>query len=109
MDEQCHNLPVNNFEWIEETSQFNEDFIKTVMKKLMKNIFLKLMFITQKKYMNFIITYLFCRKERNLKKSKSFSLVYMIKMNVIHILKQALNNGLILKKVHRVIKFNQKD
>ena len=29
---------------------------------------------------------------------------------VIHIraLKQALNNGLILKKVHRVIKFNQK-
>ena len=30
--------------------------------------------------------------------------------NVIHIrdLKQALNHGLILKKVHRVIKFNQK-
>ena len=29
---------------------------------------------------------------------------------VIHIraLKQALNNGLILKKVHRVIKFNQR-
>ena len=22
------NLPVNNFEWIEETSQFNKDFIK---------------------------------------------------------------------------------
>ena len=22
------NLPVNNFEWIEETSQFNEDIIK---------------------------------------------------------------------------------
>ena len=31
--------------------------------------------------------------------------------NVIHIRssKQALNPGLILKKVHRVIKFNQKD
>ena len=30
---------------------------------------------------------------------------------VIHIrnLKQALNHGLILKKVHRVIKFNQKE
>ena len=26
---QCHkNLPVNNFEWISDTSQFNEDFIK---------------------------------------------------------------------------------
>ena len=23
------NLPVNNFEWIEDTSQFNEDFIKS--------------------------------------------------------------------------------
>ena len=22
-------LPVNNFEWIEETSQFNEDFVKS--------------------------------------------------------------------------------
>ena len=22
------NFPVNNFEWIEDTSQFNEDFIK---------------------------------------------------------------------------------
>ena len=48
MGEQCHNLPVSNFEWIVETSQFNEDFIKTIMKKVMKNIFLKLIFITQK-------------------------------------------------------------
>ena len=33
----------------------------------------------------------------------------MIKLNVIHIrnLKQALNYGLVLKKVHIVIKFNQ--
>ena len=33
----------------------------------------------------------------------------MIKLNVIHIttLKQLLNDGLVLKKVHRVIKFNQ--
>ena len=30
-------LSVNNFEWIEDTSQFNEDFIKkTMMKKAMK-------------------------------------------------------------------------
>ena len=35
----------------------------------------------------------------------------MIKINVIHISnsKQALNHGLVLKKVHKVIKFNQKD
>ena len=29
-------LPVNNFEWIEDTSQFIEDFIKSNMKKVMK-------------------------------------------------------------------------
>ena len=34
----------------------------------------------------------------------------MIKMNVIHIknLKQAINHRLVLKKVHRVIKFDKK-
>ena len=34
----------------------------------------------------------------------------MTKLRVIHIrnLKQALNHGLIFKKVHRVIRFNQK-
>ena len=45
---------VNNFEWIEDTSQFNEDFI-TIMKKVMKDIFWKLMVSTLKNYMNFII------------------------------------------------------
>ena len=33
-------LPVNNFEWIEDTSQFNEDFMKNIRKKVMKDIFL---------------------------------------------------------------------
>ena len=48
-------LPVNNFEWIKDTSQFNEDFIKTIMKKVMKDIFLKLMFNILKNYMNFVM------------------------------------------------------
>ena len=56
-------FPVNKFEWIEDTSQFNEDFIKTIMKKTMKDIFLKLMFKTLKNYMNFIITYHFYQKK----------------------------------------------
>ena len=34
-------LPVNNFEWIEDTSQFNEDFIKNYNKKSTKGYFLK--------------------------------------------------------------------
>ena len=37
-------LPVHNFEWIKDTSQFIEDFIKNYMKKVVKDIFLNLMF-----------------------------------------------------------------
>ena len=32
-------LPVNTFECFEDTSQFNKYFIKTIMKKVMKDIF----------------------------------------------------------------------
>ena len=35
---------VSNFEWINDTSQFHEDFIKNYNEKVMKDIFLKLMF-----------------------------------------------------------------
>ena len=52
-------LPVNNFEWIKHTSQFNEDFIKTIMKKVIKDIFSKLMFNTLRNYMNVIMIYRF--------------------------------------------------
>ena len=38
------NFPVNNFERIVDTSQFNQHFMKNIMKKTMKDIFLKLMF-----------------------------------------------------------------
>ena len=59
-------LPVNNFEWIEENSQFNEDFIKTYNEES------EFFFNSQKKiYMNLIMTYHFYTKERNLKKPKS--------------------------------------
>ena len=57
-------LPVNNFEWIEDTSQFNEDFIKTIMKKVMNDIFLKLIFNILKNYMSFIMIYhIYLKKE----------------------------------------------
>ena len=34
-------FPVNKFEWIEDTFQFNKNFIKTILKKVMKDIFSK--------------------------------------------------------------------
>ena len=41
-------LSVINLEWIKDTSQFKEDFIKNIMKKVIKDIFLKLIFNTLK-------------------------------------------------------------
>ena len=38
------NFSVDSFKWVEETSQFDKDFIKITMKIVMKGIFLKLMF-----------------------------------------------------------------
>ena len=47
------NLPVNNYEWIEDTSQFNEDFIKKYNEESDEGYFLESMFNILKNYMNF--------------------------------------------------------
>ena len=73
------------------------------MKKVINDIFSKMMFNTLKNYINFIILYHFYQKEFDLKTSKSLQLIYMIKLK----LKEPLNHRLILKKVHKDIKFNQ--
>ena len=52
-------LSINNFEWIEDTSKSNEDFIKTIMKKVMKDIFFKLMFKILQNYNKYIMIYHF--------------------------------------------------
>ena len=57
-------LPVNNFEWIEDTSQFNEDFIKNYNEESDAGyIFLKFMFNILKNYMTFTMVYHFYLKE----------------------------------------------
>ena len=81
-------LSVNNFTWIEDTSRFNKDFIKGIMKKVMKDIFPKLLFNILKNYMTFIMIYHFNWKESKLKTEY-----------VVHIKnsKLALNHGLNLE------------
>ena len=81
-------LSVNNFTWIEDTSRFNEDFIKGIMKKVMKDIFPELLFNILKNYMTFIMIYHFNWKESKLKTEY-----------VVHIKnsKLALNHGLNLE------------
>ena len=72
------------------------------MKKVMKDIFLKLMFN--------ILIYHFLPERIKIEKIKKLSSNLHDKTEyVIHVrnLKQTLNHGLVLKKVHIVIKFNQ--
>ena len=56
-------LPVNNFEWIKDTSQFNEDFIKNYGEE--SDIFWKLMFNILKTYMNFRMVYHFYKNNED--------------------------------------------
>ena len=52
-------LPINNFEWMEDTSHFNEDFMKNCNEEKMKDIFWKLIFNILKNYTNFTVIYIF--------------------------------------------------
>ena len=53
----------NNFEWIEDTSQFNEDFIKSYNEESDEGYFCNLMLNILKSYMSFIMIYHFHLKE----------------------------------------------
>ena len=56
-------FPVNDFKWVEETSQFNETLIKNIMKIAIWDILSKLMFNIFKKCMNLIMIYRLSLKE----------------------------------------------
>ena len=66
--EMSQNLPGNYFEGIEETSQFNEDFIKNYNDKSDEGYSLEVDIQYQKNYMNIIMTYHFYQEEWRLKK-----------------------------------------
>ena len=108
-------LPVNNFEWIEEASQFNEDFIKNYNEESDEGYFLEVDVQYPEKLHELQNNLPFLPERKKIKKVKKLVTnlydndLYDKNEYVIHIrnLKQALNHGLILKKVHRVIKFNQ--
>ena len=56
-------LAVNGFVWVEDTSQFIEDFIKSYDKESYEGYFLRLMFNILKNYMNFTMIYHFHLRE----------------------------------------------
>ena len=104
-------LPANGFEWVEDLSQFKEDFIKNYDEDSNKGYFLEVVVEYPKKLFILHSALSFLSEKNKIKKcNKLVCGVHDKKNYVVHIkaLKQALNHGLILKKVHRVIQFNQK-
>ena len=59
-------LPVNNFDWIKNTFQFNKDFIKNYNDESDQGYSLEVCYVQYvEKYMNFIMIYHFTRKNEN--------------------------------------------
>ena len=103
-------LPVNNFELIKDTFQFYEDFIKSYDEES-EGYFLKVNVQYSEKVHKLYNDFPFLLERMKIGKfEKLFTNLHYKSEYVIHIrnLKQALIHGLVLKKVHRVIKFNQK-
>ena len=104
-------LPVNNFKWIEDTSKINEKFIKKYYKNSKKGYILEVDVKYRKELHDLHSDLPFLPKKMKTDKCKKLVCDLRNKKKyVVHIksLKQALNHELKLKKVHRVIEFNQK-
>ena len=105
-------LPVNGFKWVKNLSEFNESFIKNYDENNDIGYFLEVDIDYLETLFNLHKDLSFSPKKKKVNKVEK--LIYSIEDKdkyVIHIrvLKQALNHGLVLRKVHGVIQFNQED
>ena len=103
-------LPVNNFVWMKDISQFNEDFIKNYNEENNERYFLKLVVKYHERLHDLHNDLPFLPEGRPIEKFEK--LVANLHdeteyVTSIKSLKQALDDGLVFKKAHRVIKFNQ--
>ena len=102
----------NGFKWVKDLSQFNEDFINKYDENSYIRYFLEVDIDYPKELFNFHKDLPFSPERKKVEKvEKLICSIEDKEKYVIHIraLKQALNHGLKLKKVHRVIQFIQKD
>ena len=93
------------------TSKFNENFIKNYDEESDKRITLKVDVEYPKRLHNFHHDLPFLPERMEINKCNKLVWSLYDKSNYvicIKTLKQALNHGLIFKKVHKVIKFNKK-
>ena len=103
-------LPVNNFEWIKNTSQFNEDFIKKYNVESDEGYFLEADVQYLENLQELYNDLPFLPERMKIEKvEKLVANIHDKTEYIIHIrnLKRALHHGLVLKKVHRLIKFHQ--
>ena len=104
-------LPVNNFKWVEDISKINEEFIKNYNENSSKEYILE-EDIKYPKRLHDLRSHLpFLPKRIKIDKCKKLVCdLHNKKKYVVHIksLKQALNHGLKLKRVYRIIEFSQK-
>ena len=104
-------LSVDGFEWKENTSKFNEDFIKNYDDDSNKGYTLIVDVEYPKNLLDLHSDLPFLPERMKINKcSKLVCCLYNKNNYVVHItaLKHTLNHGLILKKLHEVIQFNQK-
>ena len=102
---------VNNFEWIEDISQINEDFIKSYNEESDEGYFLEVDLQYPEKLhdrhndLSSLPVWMKIRKVEKLATDLHDKTEYVI--HIRNCLKQALNHRLVLQKLHIIIKFNQ--
>ena len=98
-------FPVNNFEWIGDSPQFNEDFIKNYNAESHEGYFLEAYIAYLEKLHDCHKDLPFLPERMKIEKARKFVANLHDKSEyIIHIrkLKQALNHGLVLNKLHRI-------
>ena len=103
-------LPVRGFRWMDDISKIHEDFVKDYNKNDNKDYILDVDADYPKKLQNvhsdlpFLLERMIINNTKNLVCNLNDKKNYIVH---IHVLKQALDHGLKLIKVHRVIEFKQ--
>ena len=97
-------LPVNNFNWVKNKLKIDEKFIQSYDEDSDKGYIFEVDFEYLRRSHDLHSDLPFLSKRMEIDKCKKLVCNYVV---YIRSLKQALNYGLKLKKVHKVIEFNQ--
>ena len=106
----CEKLPIKGFKWMDDISMINEDFVKSYNKNSGKGYILKVDVVYPCQLQNLHSDLPFLPERMVVNKTKKLICNLQDKKDyVVHInvLKQALDHGLKLIKVHQVIEFDQ--